>query len=477
MQRHTIAATVLFGILVGCYQDDVLHPAAIAPTKVFLTDSPFPFDTVGSVNIYVTKIEASTGLDTTDQTGSWVTIATPNKSFDLLTLQQGDTAFVGQGMLDAGKYAAIRMTIDVDQSSIKYEDGTNAVVQWPYPGHGPIVLYAVVERPLSVAATGTVIVIDFDVGRTFLYNLYGGHDFVMVQGTLRAVNSAVSGTIAGIVTRSQDGGFVPVSNADVFVYGGNPNLPIATGRTATFGDYHVGFLGAGTYTVRIEQPSMPWLAAVTTSNVQVAAGAVESLSVVLPPAGTGGSFIHVTGPDSVGVYGAIILHASVGDSNGVPEANPNVTWFTRDPSIALVSPDTPSVADSLGNAIVGGVSVGTTWIVATSGPLADSLSIKVISPAPPPPGVATVTIAPPSLPNLVVNDSVYLVATLRDSSGNVVSNGTVYWSIVPGQDSTVVDVFSYGLQALVRARRSGSTTVRAIEPIHGAHADAAITVH
>ncbi len=122
---------------------------------------------------------------------------------------------------------------------------------------------------------------------------------------------------------------------------------------------------------------------------------------------------------------------------------------------------------------------GTTWIVATSGTLADSIQMRVFAPPPPPPppaGVATVTLSPASL-NIAVNDSVYFVATLKDSSGNLVSNGTVFWSILPGQDSTVVDVFSYGLQALIRARKPGNTIVRATEPINGAHADGAITVH
>src|SRR5215471_2100145 len=160
MKRLLATILVLAGTAaVACYKDDtLLRGPAISPTKVFLTDDPFPYDTAQTVNIFVTKIEGSTGRDTTG-TGTWATIASPNKLFDLLTLQQGDTAFVGQSVIDAGKYVSIRMTIDADQSSIKYRDGTNAVVQWAYPGHGLIVLYAVVETPLSVSATGTTIVI------------------------------------------------------------------------------------------------------------------------------------------------------------------------------------------------------------------------------------------------------------------------------------------------------------------------------
>ena len=480
MKSLLAAFLVLVGTAgVACYKDDtLLHGPAISPTKVFLTDDPFPYDTAQSVNIFVTKIEGSTGRDTTG-TGTWATIATPNKSFDLLTLQQGDTAFVGQGVIDAGKYVSIRMTIDFDQSSIKYRDGTNAVVQWQYPGHGQIVLYAVVETPLSVSATGTTIVIDFDVGRTFSYNSTT-HDFFMYPGTLRAVNSAITGAIAGHVTQMDSGTAIVVSNADVSVfYSGSTTLPIATGRTDLSGAYKVGFLGPGSYRVLIQHPKFPWLSSVATLNVNVSTGATSTLNAVLPPLGTGSSFLSVTGPDSVSTYGQVLVYAVVFDSHGAPVPNPAITWISRDPTIALAQADTPSVVDSVSREFVSGMNVGTTWIVATSGTLADSIQMRVFAPPPPPPppsGVATVTLSPASL-NIAVNDSVYFVATLKDSSGNLVSNGTVFWSILPGQDSTVVDIFSYGLQALIRARRSGNTVVRATEPIHGAHADGSVTVH
>jgi hypothetical protein len=481
MKRLLATFVVLAGTIgIACYKDDALmHGPAISPTKVFLTDDPFPYDTAQNVNIFVTKIEGSTGGDTTG-TGTWATIATPNKSFDLLTLQQGDTAFVGQSVIDAGKYVSIRMTIDADQSSIKYQDGTNAVVQWVYPGHGLIVLYAVVERPLSVSATGTTIVIDFDVGRSFTYNVTA-HEFVMLPGRLRAVNSAITGAIAGHVTVMDSGASGPVPNADVSVFiGGNTSLPpIATGRTDASGTYRVGFLSAGSYLVLIQHPKYPWLSSVATPSVNVSTGATSTLNAVLPPLGTGSSFLSVTGPDSVSTYGQVLVYAVVFDSHGVPVPNPAINWISRDSTIALAQADTPSVVDSVSREFVSGINEGTTWIVATSGTLADSIQMRVFAPPPPPPppaGVATVTLSPASL-NIGVNDSVYFVATLKDSSGNVVSNGTVFWSIPPGQDSTVVDVFSYGLQALIRARRTGNTIVRATEPINGAHADGPITVH
>lgn len=464
MNRLSIATAVSLCLLAGCYQDDTLHPAAIAPTKVFLTDDPFPFDTVGSVNIYVASIEASTGFDTTNITGTWVTIATPNKTFDLLTLQQGATAFVGQGTIDAGKYAAIRMTIDVDKSSIKYADGSNAAVLWPYPQTGLIALYALVEHPLSVSATGGEIVIDFDVGRSFLYNFTGNKDFLMLP-TIRAVNSAATGGISGTVTGPDiEGNPFPIHNANVSVFGGDPNRPqgtwylVATGRTDAQGHYVVSFLDAGSWIVRIEQPDLPGLAPVITPNVQVAVGSNTPLSVLLPRVGAGGTFLNITGPTTVGYGGTIVLLAAVGDSTGIPEFNPQVTWTSRDTSVAMVLQDSGFIAESLSHATVLGRGTGSTWIVATSGALTDSIAIQCVN-APPPNPVFSITLIPANM-TLALDDSNYFTAELRDSAGNLLTSPQISWFFT---DSTGVASLLWAASgtAWIHADHSGTTHLRA----------------
>ena len=109
-----LAAAVLLGS--GCYQDDTSGPATHKPlARVLLTDAPFPYDSIASVNLYVVRIEASAQLDTTGG-GDWVTISQPKRTFDLLQLQQGATADLGQGEIPAGQYHAIRMTIDTSLS-------------------------------------------------------------------------------------------------------------------------------------------------------------------------------------------------------------------------------------------------------------------------------------------------------------------------------------------------------------------------
>jgi hypothetical protein len=477
--KHLLAASLaLLGALgVACYQDDTLHPAAISPTQVLITDDPFPFDTVGSVNIYVSRIEATTGLDTTGTGGTWVTIATPNKAFDLLTLQQGTTAFVGEGTIDAGRYAAIRMTIDVDRSSITYLDGTTAAVHWPYPESGEVPLYALVEEPLAVSAIGGVIVIDFDVGRSFLYNLTGNLDFLMVP-RLRAVNSAGTGSIAGVVTAPDiEGNPTPIRNANITVYGGDPSRPSftwyieATGRTDAAGNYKVAFLPPGKWIVRVEQPDLPGLDAVTIPNVVVTAGGTATLPVFLPRAGAGVTFIRITGPDTVGYGGTIVLLAAVGDADGIPEASPQVTWLSRDTAIATVLQDSGFTADSLSRATILGRGVGQAWIVASSGALHDSALIEVVNVSPQNP-VASITLTPPSA-TTAVGDSVGFTAVLKDANGDILTGRQISWFLA--DSSGVADlVWFSGANALVYGRHAGTTHLRAVS--ENKYKDATITV-
>ncbi len=142
-------------------------PTTLGRTSVLLTDSPFPFDAVQRVEVYIESIAASASADTAgDVTTGWVTVAEPAARFDLLQLQRGTTALLGEGDLPAGAYRAVRMVVNTDSSWLTYNDGTRADVQWQVAGS--FQLNALVEAPIDVPDSGAQIVIDFDVGRSFV---------------------------------------------------------------------------------------------------------------------------------------------------------------------------------------------------------------------------------------------------------------------------------------------------------------------
>jgi len=472
MSSHVFVPVLIAAALVapGCYQDDTASsPQRAQPlARVFLTDAPFPYDSVASVNVHIVRIEANAQPDTSGG-GEWVSIAEPDKSFDLLALQQGTTALLGEAQLSGRLYRAVRMVIDADRSSVVWSNGSPATVAWPWPGSGLITMYALVAEPLAVFADQSTIeiVIDFDVGRSFLYDYYGTGEFTVLPW-LRAVHRAFTGTITGTVTSAHTGESRPIKNANVTVYAGDPNQSpltwyvVATGRSDAAGQYTVAFVSGGTYIVRIEQPDYPFLDAVVTPNVEVSAGATTTLSVSLPEAGsTGGAYVRISGPTSVGVGGTITLRAAVGDASGQVVASPAVTWTSSDTTIAKVS----GVGDT---ASVAGRRPGDATIRAASGGLSDSLTIQVVgSPAP----VATVAVIPGSA-SLGVGDSAGFRAELRDSGGNVQTDRPVSWFV---SDSAVVSLLPFGSQAIVRARTAGTAVLSATS--EGKTGRATIAVH
>jgi len=264
----------------------------------------------------------------------------------------------------------------------------------------------------------------------------------------------------------------PVPNASVTVCSRSPcdsqsaTNVVASGRSDNAGRYKVAFVRAGTYLVRIERADHPWLDAVISPAVQVTTGDTATLSVVLPRAGSGGAYIKISGPTSVGVGGTILLRVAVGDASGRPVLNPVVTWTSDAPAIAEVSSGTDSVTS------VTGRQAGRATITAASGALSDAITIEVVgSPGAP---VATVTVQA-STASLSVGDSVYFTAELRDVDGTLLSGRQVSWF------STDTSVFVIQFQggtnpiAIVRPVGVGSAFLRASS--EGKTGQASITVH
>jgi hypothetical protein len=229
-------------------------------TSVFLTDAPFPFDGVSRVDVYIESIALAVSADTSDAGPPWVTVATPNRAFNLLDLQNGATALLGGAVVPEGQYRAARVMIDPNRSSITDNEGHGIVttttpgtpgINWQAKGENPS-LFALVEEPMAVDQNGTDIVIDFDVGRSFLYDGNGGFTFIP---WLRAITRSGSGNIAGAVRRAASGD--PIPNVAVSIHvaldsGTSLGPVVATSRTGDDGRFTASFLRPGGYQVQAE---------------------------------------------------------------------------------------------------------------------------------------------------------------------------------------------------------------------------------
>src|SRR2546427_7236271 len=209
MSRLSFAMFAVASIAAACYQDEVLPAGArdVGPNaKDLLTDAPFPFDSVQSVQVYIMSIALSTHPDTGTSADSmhWVTVAAPHRQVDLLTLQQGLTDSLGIGEVTADQYKAVLVTINVDSSAgIRFKNGSPAVVGWNGAGQEAYAVF--VQAPISVPDTGGVIVIGVDGGRSFVDKQLGDGAFDFFAA-IRAVNRAATGNISGTVTHDTSAG-------------------------------------------------------------------------------------------------------------------------------------------------------------------------------------------------------------------------------------------------------------------------------
>src|SRR5216117_1474181 len=287
MSKLSLALLAVASIAAACYQDEATigTPNSAGPSaKVLLTDDPFPFDSVQSVQVYIVSIALSTHPDTGTSADSmqWVTVAAPHRQVDLLTLQQGLTDSLGVGTVRADQYKAVLVTINVDSSAgIRFKNGSAAVVRWN--GSGQESYGSFVEAPINVPDTGAVIVIDFDVGRSFVYNQLGDGAFDFFA-SIRAVNRGATGNISGTVTHDASAGPVgPVADATVSAWGGGPSnwYILSTGKTDAAGHYRLAYLLPGTYIVGVEPPSGSNFSSALDSNVAVNRGAETTHDVTL----------------------------------------------------------------------------------------------------------------------------------------------------------------------------------------------------
>jgi hypothetical protein len=256
MQRFGLALGL--ATLAGCTTSEigpVTTPEGEGKTSVFLTDAPFPFDRIARVDVHVREIALSPSADTSADAPDWVVVATPDRTFNLLDLQNGTTALLGEAVVPPAQYRAVRLVFDPGRSTLTEADGDLIAtssgpgapgINWQAKGAQPS-LYALVEEGLGIGENGEDIVLDFDVGRSFLYD--GGAEFTFIPH-LRAIVRAGSGAVTGRLLRATDD--APIARAVVSIHlaqdsAGSVGPLLATTRSGADGRFTASFLRPGRY--------------------------------------------------------------------------------------------------------------------------------------------------------------------------------------------------------------------------------------
>jgi hypothetical protein len=185
--RALAIASAVAGTLAACGGSDEsttgVAAAQAGKLVVQLTDAPFPYDSVKSVDVFVVRVDAkSAATDSADAAkdaeagadkGGWTTLAEPKAKIDLLTLRDGKTTTLGEKALPTGSYRGFRLVIDPAQSSVTLKNGT-VLTATSDPG---IKFPSAEQSGLKVQLDGAVTIgkdstskmlIDFDVAESFL---------------------------------------------------------------------------------------------------------------------------------------------------------------------------------------------------------------------------------------------------------------------------------------------------------------------
>jgi uncharacterized protein YjdB len=154
------------------------------------------------------------------------------------------------------------------------------------------------------------------------------------------------------------------------------------------------------------------VAAGTATITGTADGVSGSSAVTVTAAGAANVSVSPSAPTIV-VGGTTQLTATVTDVNGNPITSPNVTWSSSSPLVALVS----------STGLVSALLPGTSTITATSGTKSGTSAVTVTLVP-----VASVTVSPPTLSLTLGGPPGQLTATVKDASGNVLTNRPVTWT-------------------------------------------------
>lgn len=267
---------------------------ATGKLAVQMTDAPFPYSQVASVDVFVVRVDARSA--STDSAGAadegnmsgWTTIATPNKSFNLLSLNGGVTTNLGSGTLSTGTYNGFRLIIDAAQSSITLKDGSHPNIKWPSASRTGIKID--LDSPIAVTADSSVMVLDFDVGRSFVMRGNSvSQNGLLFKPVIRAIARELTGKVTGSVHQdTQTGAAVAGATVEVLKAGTvlsdtvSANV-VRTTSTDASGNFTVNWLLPGTYVVRATPPTTltGYLPALLTNGLTITSGGTVTGAVVV----------------------------------------------------------------------------------------------------------------------------------------------------------------------------------------------------
>ncbi|MFP8488402.1 DUF4382 domain-containing protein [Gracilimonas sp. Q87] len=202
--------------------------------QVLLHDAPAHYD---EVNVFIESVEVN---NSTGDEG-WVTVSTPEQSFDLLELTNGVLEPLGEVELEPGTYQQIRLILSRDGHSVV----TNGEVHDMFiPSGAQTGIKLNVNAEIQPDITYTML-LDFDASRSVVVTgtEVSGENYIL-KPVIKATNQAITGNIEGIVS--------PADAKPVVYAIANGDTLSSTFADTTSGNFRLIGLEEGSYTVSVD---------------------------------------------------------------------------------------------------------------------------------------------------------------------------------------------------------------------------------
>jgi hypothetical protein len=267
MHSHRLLlALVPLAFLAGCSGSSNMNPAN-GTMRVHLTDKPGSRN-IEAVNLVVTEVSVRTeemasgsDSDSVSTSGGWQVLSSTTNTYDLMKLQNGVFATIGQGSLPAGMYTQIRLKLGAGSNVVV--DGTTLPLKVPSGMQSGLKLIGNFDVPPGGT---TDIGLDFDASRSL-------HETGNGQWMLKPVVKAFTMTAAGAI----HGTVLPDSVA-TSVYAIQPPDTLGSTQTGAGGQFTISMLSPGSYSVAFHPAA--GFRDTTINNVMVTAGATAEVDTV-----------------------------------------------------------------------------------------------------------------------------------------------------------------------------------------------------
>jgi hypothetical protein len=216
--------------LAGCSSNNssVTGPGPVGQMTVAVTDAPGDFD---AVNLVVDQVSASRSSDDS----GWEVLSTSATTLNLLTLQNGLFAALGDATVPAGTYHQIRLKLGAGSTVVV------GGVTYPLIVPSGLTSGLKLNGSFDLPADGTLALqMDFDVNKSVSHDLSG----YQLDPVVRLVPATDAGAIAGLVAQAGVTTSVKVSQN---------GTEVCTSWASPDGSFKVAVLPAGTYDVQVTQ--------------------------------------------------------------------------------------------------------------------------------------------------------------------------------------------------------------------------------